>query len=49
MPAATITHVGLWDASTAGNFLMGGTTTNRTLGAGDTYTINQNDYDISFD
>ena len=37
MPASTITHVGLWDASSGGNFLAGGAlTTSRTLSAGAT-------------
>ncbi len=37
MPASTITHVGLWDALAAGNFLAGGAlTTSRALAAGAT-------------
>lgn len=37
MPASTITHVGLWDAVSGGNFLAGGAlTTSRTLAAGAT-------------
>ena len=25
MPAVTVTHIGIWDAEAAGNFIMGGT------------------------
>lgn len=40
MPAGTYTHVGVWDASTGGNFLRGGAlTASRTLLAGDTFTL----------
>lgn len=36
MPAATVTHVGVWSASTAGNFLYGkNVTSSKTYGAGD--------------
>ena len=50
MPAATITHVGLWDASTAGNFLWGGAlTASKTTNAGDTFQIAAGDLDVSLD
>jgi hypothetical protein len=50
MPAATVTHVGLWDASTAGNFLWGGSlTTSKSLNAGDTFRIAAGDLDVSLE
>lgn len=50
MPASTITHVGLWDAATAGNFLWGGAlTASKTLNAGDTFRIAATDLDVSLD
>lgn len=50
MPAVTVTHVGLWDAATAGNFLWSGAlTTSRTLSAGDTFRIAAGDLDVSLD
>lgn len=40
MPAVTVTHVGIWDASTAGNNLFGGAlTASKTLNSGDTFTV----------
>ncbi len=40
MPAATVTHVGIWDAVTTGNFLWGGSlTASKTVGAGDTFQL----------
>ena len=37
MPASTVTHAGLWDAVSGGNFLAGGAlTVSRTLAAGAT-------------
>ena len=40
MPAATVTHVGLWDASSGVNFLDGGALgSSRTLQAGDALRI----------
>jgi hypothetical protein len=40
MPAATITHVGIWDASAAGNFLQGGAlSASKTTNAGDTFRL----------
>jgi hypothetical protein len=34
-----VTHLGFWTAVTAGNFLNGGVTTNRTVVAGDSYVF----------
>jgi len=40
MPATTVTHIGVWDASTSGNFLWGGTlTASKTTNSGDTFQI----------
>jgi hypothetical protein len=50
MPAATLTHIGVWDASTAGNFLWGGAASaSRTTASGDTYQIPAGDLDITID
>lgn len=47
-PAAEdVTHVSLWDASSAGTFLMSGTITANALAIGDTFTIAVGDMDIS--
>lgn len=41
LPAVTITHVAIWDASTAGNLLYyGAFTSPRTTTAGDNFSIN---------
>lgn len=41
LPAVTVTHVAVWDASSGGNFLRGGALTNsRTVEAGGSLTIN---------
>jgi hypothetical protein len=46
MPAVTVTHVGIWDQVSSGNFLIGGPlTTPKTLNAGDTFEINVGDCD----
>lgn len=49
MPAVTVTHVGIWDAVSAGNFLWGGAlAASKTIAnAGDTFTIAIGDLDIS--
>lgn len=40
MPAATVTHVGIWDAVSSGNFLTGGAlSASKSVGAGDTFRI----------
>lgn len=50
MPAATITHVGVWDALAAGNFLWGGAlTAPKTTNAGDTFRIAAGDLDVTLD
>lgn len=50
MPAATVTHVGIWDASTDGNFLWGGAlAASKTTNSGDTFTIADSDLDVAFD
>lgn len=48
MPAVTVTHAALMDASTAGNMLFhGALTTPKTVGAGDTLTFAAGDIDAS--
>ena len=48
MPAETMTHVGIWDAVTAGNFLVGGAlTADKTTNAGDTFRIAAGDLDVT--
>lgn len=50
MPAATITHVGVWDAASAGNFLWGGAlSASKTTNAGDTFRIPTGDLDVTLD
>jgi hypothetical protein len=50
MPACTVTHVGVWDAVSAGNFLWGGAlSASKTVNAGDTFKINSGDLDITLD
>lgn len=40
MPAATVTHIGIWDAVSTGNLLFhGALTASKTVGAGDTVRI----------
>jgi len=48
LPAVTVTHSGLWDAASGGNFLVGGTATNRTLVSGDSYEVPVGDADVAF-
>jgi len=48
VPAAEdYTHVSLWDASTAGNFLFSGTITANSVAIGDTFTVAVGDMDIT--
>ncbi|MFX4261032.1 phage tail fiber protein [Pelotomaculum propionicicum] len=48
MPACTITHVGLWSASTLGDFWWGGDlTASKTLNAGDTLRFPAADVDVN--
>ena len=50
MPAATVTHVGLWDAASSGNFLWEGALgAPKDTNAGDTFTIAAGDLDVSID
>ena len=50
MPSGTITHVGVWDASTSGNFLWGGAlTASKTVNSGDTVQIASGDLDVTLD
>ncbi len=50
MPAVTVTDVGVWDASSAGNFLWGGTlTASKTVNSGDTFRFPTGDLDITLD
>ena len=48
MPATTVTHIGLWDAASGGNFWWGGAlTASKTLTAGDTLKIPVGDLDVT--
>ena len=48
MPSATVTYVGIWDASTSGNFWWGGAlTASKTVSAGDTFKIPSGDLDVT--
>jgi hypothetical protein len=50
MPAVTVTHVGVWDASTAGNFLWGGAlAASQAVGVGNTFSIASGDIDVTLD
>ena len=50
MPSGTITHVGLWDASSGGNFLVGGSlTAQKTVNTGDTFRIASGNLTITCD
>lgn len=50
MPATTITHVGVWDAVTAGNFLWGATlSASKTTNAGDTFQITAGNLTFTLD
>lgn len=50
MPAVTVAFAAVMDATTAGNVLFyGALTASKTLNAGDTFTINTGDLDISVD
>ena len=47
MPACTITHMGLWDAETEGNFWWGGQlVASKQLDAGDTVRFKAGDLDV---
>jgi hypothetical protein len=50
MPAATVTHVGVRDASSAGNLLYHGSlSSSKSVDSGDTFKISTGDLDISLD
>ena len=50
MPATTVTYVGVWDASTAGNFLWGGAlVASKVTNAGDTLRIDTGALTASLD
>lgn len=50
MPAATITHVGLWDSAGTPVFLGGGAlTASKTVGAGDTFSLPAGQLTVSLD
>jgi hypothetical protein len=50
MPAVTVTHVGVWDHESAGNFLWGGAlTAQKTTNAGDTFKIESGDLVATLD
>jgi hypothetical protein len=50
MPAITVTHASLWDASSGGNCLWSGAlTASKTLNAGDTFRVPVGDLDITID
>ena len=50
MPAATVTHVGVFDASSGGNMLFHGALASTvTTASGDTFTIEATDLDITLD
>lgn len=46
----TITHVGIFDAASAGNLITYGTlTTSKTVGTGDVFRIPAGDFDVTLD
>lgn len=48
MPAATITHVGIWTAASDGTFEIGGSlTASKTTNAGDTFQFPVGDLDVA--
>ena len=50
MPACTVTHVGVWDAESSGNFLWGGAlTASKVVNSGDTFEIASGDLDVTLD
>jgi hypothetical protein len=50
MPACTITHVGVWDAVSSGNFLWGGAlSASKVVNSGDTVRIAAGDLDVTLD
>lgn len=50
MPAVTVTHVAIWDASTAGNCLWSGAfSSSKVVNAGDTYQIPSGSLTVTLD
>jgi hypothetical protein len=53
MPAVTVSHAGVWSSSTAtasANFIWGGAlTTNKVVGAGDTFRFAIGNFDVTLD
>jgi len=50
MPAVTVTHAGVWDASSAGNFLYGGAlSASKSVNSGDTFEFPAGDLNITED
>lgn len=51
MPSCTVSHIGIWDASTSGNFLAGGAVTggSKTVNAGDTFEITSGSLTVTLD
>lgn len=50
MPAVTVTFVGIWDASSGGNFVWGGAlAASKTVNSGDTFRITAALLDITLD
>lgn len=48
MPVATVTHIGLWSASSAGTYWWSGPlSASKTTAAGDTFRISAGDLDVS--
>ena len=48
MPGCTVTHIGVWDASTSGNLLFfGAVTASKAVGAGDTISLSAGSLDIT--
>lgn len=43
----TVTHIGLFDASTSGNFVASANVTDETFGSDGTYTITDADFDLN--
>ena len=47
MPAITVTHIGLWDAATGGNFIWGGALdSSKVVASGDSFIIAIGDLDV---
>ena len=48
MPACTVTHIGIWDASTSGNLLFhGAVSASKTVTSGDTISLAAGSLDIT--